>query len=141
MSELILYGEKMQVNQIIQPYLPLSTKILNENYTIIDTVYKEQLSPSCIYLATEVNKNQQYAVKKVMKDRLRHSYMHDFARNEMAIQYSLSRFSNNIVKVPCYFENEDSYTTVMELSHDPRYFEDLLENVIFFYSEIFSSSL
>jgi hypothetical protein len=73
------------------------------------------------------------AIKKVMKDRLRHSYLHEFARNEMAIQYSLSQLSNNIVRVPCYFEEEDSYTSIMELSSDPRYFEDLLDNVIIVY--------
>jgi hypothetical protein len=68
-----------------------------------------------------------------MKDRLRHSYLHEFARNEMAIQYSLSQLSNNIVRVPFYFEEEDSYTSIMELSSDPRYFEDILDNVIIDY--------
>jgi hypothetical protein len=47
----------------------------------------------------------------------------------MVIQQSLSRLSENIVKVPDYYEDDFAYTTVMEYSEDPCYFEDLLENV------------
>lgn len=56
--------------------------------------------------------------------------MHTFVKNEMTLQYSLCRISNNIVKVPAYFEDDNKYSIVMEYSNDPCYFENMLENVI-----------
>jgi serine/threonine protein kinase len=98
-------------------------------YKIIETLYNNQLSPSTIYLAEDIKLGGKVAVKKVRKDRLSKSYLHDFARNEMVIQQSLGRLSNNIVKVPDYFEDDGAFTMIMEYSDDPCYFEDLLENV------------
>ncbi len=55
--------------------------------------------------------------------------MHTFVKNEMTLQYSLCRISENIVKVPAYFEDETKYRLIMEYSQDPCYFENMLENV------------
>jgi serine/threonine protein kinase len=108
-------------------------KIYDDKYKIKETIYNNQLSPSIIYLATDAETGTKVAVKQVQKDRLSQAYLHDFARNEMVLQQSLSRLSDNIVKVPAYFEDESSFTTVMEYCDDPCYFEDLLENVIINY--------
>jgi serine/threonine protein kinase len=105
-------------------------RLFEEKYKIQETVYNNQLSPSTIYLALDIELNKKFAVKRVKKERLSKGYQVDFARNEMVIQQSLGRLSNNIVKVPDYYEDDSTFTMVMEYSEDPTYFEDLLENVI-----------
>jgi serine/threonine protein kinase len=103
-------------------------KLFDEKYKIQETIYNNELSPSTIYMALDET-SKKVAVKRVKKDRLGKGYLHDFARNEMVIQQSLGRLSNNIVKVPDYFEDNETFTMVMEYSEDPTYFEELLENV------------
>jgi serine/threonine protein kinase len=128
-GELIFYGEKIKTNQIISLYNPQNYRQFEDKYKITETIYDNSLSPSTIYIAEDNNINKKVAVKQVKKDRLSKSYLHDFSRNEMVIQQSLGRMSNNIVKVPDYYEDDIAYTMVMELSEDPCFFEDLLENV------------
>jgi serine/threonine protein kinase len=129
-NELIVYGEKIRTKPTISPYSPLNINNFDEKYKIIETIYNNQLSPSTIYLA-EDNCLKKVAVKQVQKNRLGKNYLHDFARNEMVIQQSLGRLSNNIVKVIDYYEDDNTYTMTMEYSQDASYFEDLLENVCY----------
>lgn len=111
-------------------YSPWKMKIFEENYKIEETLYTQNLSPTVIYTGTDLTNNTKIAIKELRKSKLKGKlYLNEFAKNEMAIHYSLSRLSNNIVKVPAYFENEESYLMVMEYSNQPNYFEDLLENV------------
>lgn len=56
--------------------------------------------------------------------------MNSFVKNEITLQYSLSRTSNHIVKIAPYTEDEIKYNMIMEYSEDPCYFEDMLENVL-----------
>jgi serine/threonine protein kinase len=78
-----------------------------------------------------LSKNIKVAIKEIRKERLLTPNHHDFARNELAIHYSLSNYSNctNIVKVMDYFEDKNSYYMAMEYSKEHGYFEELLENV------------
>ena len=107
----------------------MNNKIYKDKYKIQETIYNQQLSASKIFLAIDIDNNLNVAIKRVKKDRLTQSFMHELAKNEIVLQYSLSRLSNNIVKVPAYFEDEEYFTTIMEYSEEPCYFEDLLENV------------
>jgi hypothetical protein len=47
----------------------------------------------------------------------------------MVLQYNLAKYSENICRVYSFHEDEQMFTTVMEYSEDPCYFEDLLDNV------------
>ncbi len=90
------------------------------------------MATSEITLVEDIEGNR-FACKETRKKRLSTSYFHEFIRNEMVIQYSLSKYSDDIVKVLDYYEDENSYFMIMEYSYQPTYFEDLLENVHKFY--------
>jgi serine/threonine protein kinase len=126
--ELAIYDHVIKPSSTILPYSPFDNIILN-NYKIEKTIYHDQLSASTILLATDIEHNQTYAIKQISKEKLSNYYMHTFVKNEMTLQYSLCRISDNIVKVPAYFEDETKYSLVMEYSQDPCYFENMLENV------------
>ena len=98
-------------------------------YKIIEKIYSNVLANSEILLL-EDSEGVKYAGKQTKKKRLSNNNFHEFTKNEMVIQYSLSRFSKHIVKIIDYFENEEFYIMVMEYSYQPNYFEDLLENVL-----------
>ena len=57
-------------------------------------------------------------------------YKTEFARNELALHFNISKICKNVVKAYCYYETDDAFILVMEKSDDPNYFEDMLENVI-----------
>jgi serine/threonine protein kinase len=98
------------------------------------------LASSEITLVQDIEGNR-FACKETRKKRLPNSYFHEFIKNEMVFQYSLSKYSDNIVKVLDYYEDENSYFMVMEYSYQPTYFEDLLENVHKFYFIILNSNI
>jgi hypothetical protein len=123
----VVYEEKIKTTTI-SGFFPQSAENFKDSYILADILYNNPLSPSIIYSAKDTQGNQ-FAVKQVKKERLSQTYLFDFARNEMVIQQSLSRLSNNIVKVPDYYEDDEHFTMVMEYSEDPCYFEELLENV------------
>jgi hypothetical protein len=100
----------------------------SKKYKIINKIYSNILASSEILLVEDEAGNQ-YACKETKKKRLLNSYFNDFVKNEMVFQFSLSKYSNSIVKVVDYFEEDDTYYMVMEYSSQPTYFEDLLENV------------
>jgi serine/threonine protein kinase len=107
-----------------------------EKYRIVDKIYANSLATSEITMVEDIERNR-FACKETRKKRLLNSYFHEFVKNEMVFQYSLSKYSDNIVKVVDYFEDENSYFMVMEYSPQPTYFEDLLENVHKIYFIIF----
>ena len=63
-------------------------------------------------------------MKQIKKEKLHESYLHEFAKIECAVQYSLGKLSNLIVNVPQYFEDKESYYIVMEYSKYHGYFEN-----------------
>jgi len=129
--ELKLYGETIKCGSPnILAYKPHNKKIFNENYEMKKTIYSIGLSPTTISIAQNLQTNKLVAVKELRKDRLNKNFLSDFAKNEMTIHYSLSKLSNNIVNVIDYFEDENSYIMAMEYCDEPKYFEDILENVI-----------
>lgn len=132
LNQFVMYSEKLQSRStILHPY---NTKIvlnLEEKYRKVECVYSQGLTPTSIYLAMDLEEDKRIVIKELKKSRMIQSYMHEFARNELAIHYSLSNFTNNenIVKVKEYFEDDKNYYMIMEASPDPNFFEDLLENV------------
>lgn len=124
-----MYGEKVFTSPSIKYYSPLPMKTFKQKYSTIQLIYSNELSSSTVSLVHDEN-GKSYACKSVKKKRLRNSIFHDFTRNEMALQYSLSRSSDNIARVEEYFEDDVSYAMVMEYSSEPQYFEELLEDVI-----------
>lgn len=125
-----LYGDKINsYGDSILAYSPWSFSLFQEQYTIQGKIYEQTLSPSVIYHGTDNRNNIKVAIKELKKSKLIQTCQHEFAKNEMALHYSFSRISDNITKVPAYFENEEAYYIIMEYSEDSNYFEDLLENV------------
>jgi hypothetical protein len=126
-----MYGEKVQLpDNDILPFSPSNMKLYNENFKKIETIYKTPLAATEINLV-ETEKGERYAAKEILKKKLRYSYSHEFIRNEMALQFSLSRICENIVPVLEYYEDDERYVMVMDYSKQPDYFDDLLENVNF----------
>ena len=94
-----------------------------------ETIYTNELAIGQILLLQDTY-GVKYAAKQYIKNKVnRNPVLHEFTKNEMAIQFSLGKLSNNIVKVLEYYEDLESYVMVMEYSYQPTYFEDLLENV------------
>jgi serine/threonine protein kinase len=113
---------------VLLSYSPQKNKIFN----LKKKIYHQSLSSSHIYIA--YLNDIKIAVKEIEKDKLRTPLHHEYVRNELAIHYTLSNNTNceNIVKVYGYYEDESKYYLAMELSPEPDYFENLLENVNFF---------
>jgi serine/threonine protein kinase len=126
-----LYGNRIITNPSIHIYNPSKMKLFDSRFEIEKRIYTNDLSPSLIFKAKDLQANINVAVKQIRKDRLYHNYLHDFAKNEITLQHSLGKLSDNIAKVYSYFEDEATYTSVIEISDDPCYFEDLLDNVYF----------
>jgi serine/threonine protein kinase len=99
-------------------------------FYIIDSheIYNASLSVSIIYSGIEKKTGNKIAVKELKKEKMKDEYIHEMAKNEFAIQYSLCKDCNNIVQVKDYFEDDKAYYLVMEYSEEPDFFEDLLEN-------------
>lgn len=126
----MMYGEKIKSSGSgLLSYCPLDYANFQDHYTIDEKIYDQQLSPSVIYIGTDINTGQKVAIKELKKSKLTQSFQHCFATNEISLHYCLSRISDNIAKAPNYYESSDAYYLVMELSEDPNYFEDLFENV------------
>jgi hypothetical protein len=128
----VQYGEKVNLgsNEIL-PYSPSNVSMYDKSFREIQIIYSSSLAATQILLVEDLE-GHKYAAKKIYKNKLRSSYMHEFLKNEIAIQFSLSRLSENIVKVPEYFEDEERYIMLMEYSSFTDYFDDMLENVKFF---------
>jgi serine/threonine protein kinase len=116
------------------PYKPQPIKFFN----IKNNLYHQSLSSTRIHTAY-INETK-IAVKEFDKDKLTTQLHHEFVRNELAIHYSLSNSSHceNIIKVYGYYEDYSKYYLAMELSPEPDYFENLLDNVNCFNIEILS---
>lgn len=124
-----MYGEIVpNVCPDILPFSPSTMNIFTENFTKLKTLYSSALAATEIILV-EDRDGKKYAVKEIIKAKLKHSYLQELIRNEIALQFSLCKKSENIVKVPEYFEDEERYVMLMEHSPQSDYFEDLLENV------------
>lgn len=128
----IMYGQRIyNTSKILRPYQPQNMQSFLDKYDIIKRIYSSELAYSEIILLQDKEENK-FAAKRIKKQKLSSDYLHDFVRNEMAIQHSLSNFSQNgefIVKVEDYYEDENYYLMVMEFSQSPDYFEQRLENV------------
>jgi hypothetical protein len=120
----------MGSNEIL-PYSPSNVTLYDKSFRELQSIYSSSLAATQILLVEDLEGNK-YAAKKIYKNKLRSSFMHEFLKNEIAIQFSLSRLSENIVKVPEYFEDEERYIMLMEYSSFTDYFDDMLENVKFF---------
>jgi serine/threonine protein kinase len=118
----------------LQPYTSHIVDSYEEKYRKGECIYSQRLTPTSIFQGIDLETKEKVILKELKKSKLVTNYMHDFARNELAIHYSLSNFTkcDNIVRVKEYFEDDKAYYLVMECSPDPNFFEDLLENVIIF---------
>lgn len=130
--EFKLYGEVIKCGSPnIMGYNPLNKKDFEDKFRINRVICSNSLSPNTISRAENLQNNKSVAIKEIRKEKLSKSYLHEFAKNEIAIHHSLSKLSNNIVNVIDYFEDETTYTIAMEYCEEPNYFEEILENVIF----------
>ena len=73
------------------------------------------------------------AMKELRKEKFKQNFNNEMAKSELMFHYSLSKLTNNIVTAYDYFEDEKSYYLLMEFCDEPNYFEEILENVIFFF--------
>lgn len=126
--EWTLYGEKIIINsQNILPYAPSKIEELKEHYIFDDKIYSSALAMSTIHLVKD-HDGKKYALKEIRKSRLNQPYQFELARNELSIHYSLSKLTDNIVKVYNYYEDDHSYFMLMEYSPKPDYFEELFSD-------------
>jgi hypothetical protein len=126
-----LYEQKiLMLNENIKFYAPKSVELLWETYQKVSTLYEIPLSPTIIYKVIDKITKKIKALKELKKVKLKGGYLHEFARNELLIHYSMSKLSNIIVNVSEYYEDKDGYYIVMEYSKYHSYFEVLLEKVI-----------
>jgi serine/threonine-protein kinase Chk2 len=126
-----LYGLNFEINKVskIFPYNPSDIATLPQNYKLDGKkIYSSNLSPGVVYSGYDKILESKVAIKELRKGKLNEEYQHEMAKNELAIHFSLSSISNNIVKVRDYFEDENAYYLIMEYSEEPDFFEDLLEN-------------
>jgi serine/threonine protein kinase len=125
-----LFDQKIIIaSENIKLYSPLPSDLLWEIYEKIAVLYEMTLSPTIILKVLDKKTKKIYAVKQLKKERLKQSYLHEFAKNESTIHYSMGKISNLVVNVPHYFEDNESYFMVMEYSKLFGYFEELLEKV------------
>jgi len=128
---LSLYDQKLITsNDNIKAYSPLPVELLWEMYEKGKVVYELPLSPTVITKVVDKKSRKSFALKQLIKKRLHENYLHEFAKNECVIHYSMGKLSNKIVQVPHYFEDSEAYYMIMEYSTYHGYFEDLLEKVI-----------
>lgn len=133
-----MYGEKVKgISPNLKSFKPLNMKIFDEKYKIIKKIYTNGLAAGEIVLL-EDNMGNKFAGKDIQKKKLKNNYFHEFIKNEFAIQYSLchSPGSENIVRVEEYFEDDQRYLMIMEYSSEPSYFDDMLENVLYYFTII-----
>jgi len=123
-----MYGFPVSSSYIL-PFSPKKFEKIEEKYEIIEKIYENPLSATEMYLAIDENKTP-YAIKEIKKSKLRDRLLHELAKSELSIHYSLSKKSNNIVNVYDYYETESSYYMIMEYCPNPTYFRYQLENVI-----------
>ncbi len=116
---------------VLHPYVPKIIMNIEDIYRKDKMIYSQNLTPTSIYTVTDIETNTKVIIKELRKAKMVNNVMHEFARNELSIHYSLSNYTsnNNIVKVKDYFEDERAYYIVMECSPEPNFFEDILENV------------
>ncbi len=123
-----MYGFPVSSSYIL-PFSPKKFEKIEEKYEIIEKIYENPLSATEMYLAIDENKTP-YAIKEINKSKLRDRLLHELAKSELSIHYSLTKKSNNIVNVYDYYETESSYYMIMEYCPNPTYFRYQLENVI-----------
>ena len=123
-----LYGKLIAINSQIE-YLPIRKNLL-DYYKIEQTIYNLELSPCSIYLGVDKD-NRKVAIKQVLKSRISNEHMTEFIRNEMAVHSFISKMSDNIINLYEYYEDENSYSLILEYCNLPTYFENLLEDVLF----------
>ncbi len=127
-----MYEKKFSViSSVLQPYSPKPIELFRARYTSSAIVYSHGLSPTIIYTGIDNIDDSKVAIKQIRKSKIDKPFLHEMAKNELAVHYSLSNNTNcnNIVKAKDYFEDDSSYYLVMEYSPDPNYFEDMFENV------------
>jgi serine/threonine protein kinase len=126
-----MYEKKFSVeSSILLSYQPQPIQLFKEKYKTDKKIYDQDLFSTYVYIGTDEIENSKVAIKQIKKKRMDKSYLHEMARNELAVHYSLSRTKcNNIVNAKNYFEDDISYYLVMECSPEPNFFEDMLENV------------
>lgn len=125
-----LYDEKLFITcEKIKSYSPLNIELLWEMYDIICVVYEHPLSASVIHKVMNKKTKKVRALKELKKKKMREPFMHNFAKNECSLHYSMSKLHDSIVTLYHYFEDDKSYYMVMEFSNLHGYFEELLEKV------------
>ena len=116
-----------------------------DKYQPIKEIYKVQLSPTIITLASNMETNQvgflsyfyvilksflykQTVIKKsIQKNKLMSPVQHNYARQECTIHSQLRH--DNVVELYDYSENQDEIVLIMEYCNDAGYFEDKIESV------------
>jgi len=128
-----LYGKKITIkNENIKAYSPKPVELLWDMYEKIKLLYEVPLSPTIIYKVMNKRTRKILALKQLRKSKLKETFLHEFAKNEILIHYSMSSISNLIVNAENYFEDSENYYIVMEYCKNHGYFEKLLEEVSIF---------
>lgn len=131
-SNLKLYGNPVliydEINKGYLNYTP-NRHPISERYAIEETLYECVIVPTRVFVGKDISTGTPVAIKEINKSKLNNSVLLEFIYNESAIGKYFSNFSNSVVQVYDYYENDKSICIVMELCDRPNFFEELLENV------------
>lgn len=131
-TNLLLYGKPVliydEINSGYLSYIP-NKQPLTDKYAIEETLYECVIVPTRVFVGKEISTGIQVAIKEISKSKLGSSTLLDFIYNESAISKYFSNFSNSIIQIYDYYENDKTICIVMELCDRPNFFEELLENV------------
>lgn len=110
-------------------FQPIKDKKIQEVYELNMILYQVDVAPTTVYLAQHKEKGTTVAVKYIDKSKLSTFELKDMICNEFALTAKLSKYIPEIIQVYEYYEDEESYSMVMEYCDRPNYFEEMLENV------------
>ena len=128
---LTLYGQNLELNTDFNRFQPNTDEAAyKERLEILESIYESPLSPTLVYVALDKSLNKKVALKIVKKDKLKQSFLLELIKLETVIHFKLCRLNpENVTMMYEYYEFPDSFVMILELSKDPFYFEERLENV------------
>ncbi len=122
-------GNNNSFNSELISFQPIKDRKIRDVYKLNSILYQVDVAPTTVYLAEHKEKGTIVAVKHIDKSKLSTFELKDMICNELALTAKLSNIIREIVQVYEYYEDDDSYSLVMEYCDRPNFFEEMLENV------------
>jgi len=112
--------EKPKISCVSQSRFDIS------KYCDLCEIYREELAPTSVSVATIQSTTQKVAIKKIYKNCLVNDFQKTQAVQECSLHHSLDH--RNIVKAVEWGEDDDAYSLVLEYIDNPTYFKEKIED-------------